>query len=421
MTNHFIDEETLGTDMDTNREDDDNENDDYNDIITTDENSSFWHLIYLLFRRAIPVCVGFVLMFLMNFITMTFAGHIQMLNNDIDTDEATAIFAGISLANMFAVVSFLSLIIGTSSAVDTLASQNYGGKNYVEVGIILQRSVLICICIALPLTTLWFSSESIFLYFGVESRVANVIYNYLMIRIISMPVDIISICYDKYLSAMGVVTPPVYANIMQNITLIICNTVFIYVLKYSYLALAISWCIAGLVGVCTMITISLYHPAVQNTLQPFHWSAFTKWYEFIILSLPGTLMLCSEWWSFEFLTLMASKLGTTEVSAQTIIIQVASLGYMVPLGISTSTSSLVGNFLGAYKNQVAKRLSKLATGLTVTTQGLFGLLLFFQGHYLIRAYTNNPEIIRVTLMIVPFLSCKNFMLLFIISVALYDE
>lgn len=70
-----------------------------------------------------------------------------------------------------------------------------------------------------------------------------------------------------------------------------------------------------------MIGMSLYHPSVQLTLQPFHWSAFTKWYEFIVLSLPATLMLCSEWWSFEFLTLMASKLGTNEVSAQTIIIQ----------------------------------------------------------------------------------------------------
>ena len=70
-------------------------------------------------------------------------------------------------------------------------------------------------------------------------------------------------------------------------------------------------------------------------------------------------MLCSEWWSFEILTLIASRLGTAEVSAQTIIIQVASLAYMIPLGISVSTSSLVGNFIGADKTDIAIRIGEL--------------------------------------------------------------
>jgi MATE family multidrug resistance protein len=381
-------------------------NDVQKDILKTDDNSTTWFLIYLLFHRAVPVCLGFVLMFMMNFITMAFAGHIQLLNQNISQEEATTIFAGISLANMFSVVSFLSIIIGTSSAIETLARQNFGGKNYIEVGIILQRSILICNFIAIPLTSLWFYSESIFLYIGVEANVTKVIYNYLMIRIIAIPIDILTVCYDKYLCAIGVVTPPVYANIMKNIVLVSCNILFIYVLKYSYWALALSWCIAGFAGLGTMISVSLSHPSVQITLQSFHMSAFLKWPEFMYLAFPATLMLCSEWWSFEFLTLMASKLGTTEVSAQTIIIQVASLGYMIPLGISVSTSSLVGNFLGAYKNQIAIRISKLAIMLTVTTQLIFGIFLFFFGHYLIVSYTNNPDIIRVALMIIPFLSCK---------------
>jgi len=59
-----------------------------------------------------------------------------------------------------------------------------------------------------------------------------------------------------------------------------------------------------------------------------------QWYEFISLGLPGTVMLCSEWWAFEFLTIMATFLGTAAVDAETIILQICSLAFMMPLGSS---------------------------------------------------------------------------------------
>ena len=77
------------------------ENEDQIDINTTDEHSSICHLIYLLFHRAIPVCMGFVLMFLAGFITMTFAGHIQLLNNNIGKEESIDIFAGMYECHLF--------------------------------------------------------------------------------------------------------------------------------------------------------------------------------------------------------------------------------------------------------------------------------------------------------------------------------
>jgi MATE family multidrug resistance protein len=45
------------------------------------------------------------------------------------------------------------------------------------------------------------------------------------------------------------------------------------------------------------------------------------------------LMLCSEWWAYEVLTVMAGVLGKEEVSAQAILMQILSLSFMVPLGM----------------------------------------------------------------------------------------
>ena len=44
-------------------------------------------------------------------------------------------------------------------------------------------------------------------------------------------------------------------------------------------------------------------------------------------------MLCSEWWAFEFLVVMATFLGTAAVDAETIILQICSLSFMIPLGL----------------------------------------------------------------------------------------
>lgn len=85
----------------------DDENEDQNDINTTDEHTSLWHLIYLLFRRAIPVCLGFVLMFLAGFITMTFAGHIQSLNNNIQKEESIDIFAGMYMHHFLCICIYV--------------------------------------------------------------------------------------------------------------------------------------------------------------------------------------------------------------------------------------------------------------------------------------------------------------------------
>ncbi|CAK9249953.1 unnamed protein product [Sphagnum jensenii] len=116
-------------------------------------------------------------------------------------------------------------------------------------------------------------------------------------------------------------------------------------------------------------------------------------------------MVCSEWWAYEILTLLASQLGTYEVAAQTIIIQTASLTYMVPMGISIATASLVGNFLGADKADVAVRIGKVAIMFNLCCELVIGLSIFFLGRYLVDAYTMDDVIRQLCILIIPFLSC----------------
>jgi Na+-driven multidrug efflux pump len=94
-------------------------------------------------------------------------------------------------------------------------------------------------------------------------------------------------------------------------------------------------------------------------------------------------MLCSEWWAYEVLNLFASFKPTeavgAAVAAQTIILQTASLVFMIPLGLGVASASLVGNAIGAKKRALAIQLGIVSFSILrqyLTFYDLQNLILF---------------------------------------------
>ena len=56
---------------------------------------------------------------------------------------------------------------------------------------------------------------------------------------------------------------------------------------------------------------------------------YQKLYQFIELGVPGTLMMCSEWWAYEVVTVFAGFLGPAELGCMSIILQTCALLYMM--------------------------------------------------------------------------------------------
>jgi MATE family multidrug resistance protein len=363
------------------------------------ESSPFMDRVKVLFMQSFPVVISFFLSIGGTFINLIFAG--QYVH---ETGDKSAVFAGVSLANMFANVSCLSILIGMSSAVETLGSQHNGAGNYREVGIILQRSYLILGIITIPIAVLWFFTADIFAALGVEPVVCAVIQRFIRIRCLTIPVDVINESYEKYLMSIGVMRPSMWANISFNVFILLFDTIFVYGLRLHYDCLAWSWVLSLYLSAIIQVALSWNHPSVQRTLQPFDKAAWEDWYEFIMLGLPGTVMLCSEWWAYEVLTIFASLLGTAEVAAQTIILQTASLAFMIPLGIGVACASLVGNALGAGKKSLAIDLGKLSISGIFCLELLIGLTMLIGGPYFVDMFTNDPQVILVANRAVPFLS-----------------
>jgi MATE family multidrug resistance protein len=305
---------------------------------------------------------------------------------------------------MFANVSCLSILIGMSSAVETLGSQHNGAGNYREVGYVLQRSYLILGVITIPIVVLWFFTSDIFELLGLEEDVCIVIRNFIRIRSLTIPMDVVNESYEKYLMSIGVMQPSMWANIAFNLLILVFDSLFVLVLRLDYEYLAWSWVLSVYISTVIQIVLSWSHPSVQRTLQPWDMKAWSNWGEYVRLGMPGTVMLCSEWWAYEILTVFASLLGTADVAAQTIILQTASLAFMVPMGIGIATSSLVGNALGARFKQLAIQLGKLSLVATFILELFIGTLMWFLGPLFVSLFTDDANVVHVANNAIPFLS-----------------
>lgn len=307
------------------------------------------------------------------------------------------------MANMFANVSCLSVLIGMSSAVETLGSQHNGAGNYKEVGIVLQRSYLILGLMTLPILVLWLYAADLFQLLGVEKDVCAVIRTFIRIRALTIPVDVVNESYEKYLMSIGVMQPSMWANIAFNALILLFNLLFVHGLGLDYSCLAWSWVLSVHISGAVQIALSWNHPAVQRTLQPWDRRAWDGWYDYVVLGLPGTVMLCSEWWAFEILTIFASLLGTTQVAAQTIIMQTASLAFMVPLGIGVASASLVGNALGAGQKALAIDIGKLSLAAIGVLEVGIGLVMLLGGPLFVDCFTSDHRVKDVATRAIPFL------------------
>lgn len=108
-----------------------------------------------------PMIAGALLQNVIQMISVMYVGHLGELP-----------LAGASMANSFATVTGLSLLLGMASALDTLCGQAFGARQYYLLGIYKQRAMFLLTLVSLPLAVVWFYTGEILLLFGQDADIA---------------------------------------------------------------------------------------------------------------------------------------------------------------------------------------------------------------------------------------------------------
>jgi MATE family multidrug resistance protein len=121
----------------------------------------------------------------------------------------------------------------------------------------------------------------------------------------------------------------------------------------------------------------------------------------LALGLPVGLQVGLEVWAFQIATLMAGRLGVIQLAGHQIVLNMASLTFMVPLGIAIGASTRVGNLIGAGRSDQVQRAAWVAFGLGASAMAFFAAVMIGLRDQLPRLYTSDAQVIAVCGFLLP--------------------
>ncbi|XP_065754145.1 multidrug and toxin extrusion protein 2-like [Phocoena phocoena] len=337
-----------------------------------------------------PVFLAQLLIFLISLVSSVFCGHLGKV-------ELDAVTLAVSVVN----VAGISIGTGLASACDTLMSQSFGAKNLKRVGIVLQRSILVLMLCCFPCWALLLNTESLLLFLKQDPEVSRIAQIYVMILIPSLPATFLFQLQAKYLQSQGIILPQVVTGIAANILNVGVNALLLYALDFG---------VAGSAWANTTSQFSLsallFLYVWWKKIHVHTWGGWTRdclqeWGSFIQLAIPSMFMVCIEWWTFEVGTFLAGLMSVTELGAQAVIYVLASVAYMVPLGLGVAASVRVGSALGAGDAQQARHSCTTALLCAGVCALVTGILLAALKDVVAYAFTSDKDIVSLVSQVMP--------------------
>ncbi|CAH6718675.1 uncharacterized transporter [[Candida] jaroonii] len=299
----------------------------------------------VILKYSVPLIITFVLEHFFSIVCLVVVGH-------LGKDE----LAAVSLGSMTTTITF-AIFEGIATALDTLCPQAYGGKNYELVSIHVQRCFVFSMVVYIPCALLWWFS-SVYLKYIIETEeVLKLTESFLRILVLGGPGYIFFENAKRFLQAQGIFEAGTGILFLSAPINIFLSWFLVWHKTFGM----------GFVGAPIATIINFYFMDVLLILYVLFidgkkcWfglaqlrELFDHWSELSTLAIPGIVMLESEYFAYEILTLFASYYGTVDLAAQSAASSTASLTYMIPFAISIASSTRIANFIGGSNVEGAK-------------------------------------------------------------------
>lgn len=359
------------------------------DIITTKAKEA-----KLLFKYSVPLVVTYVLQYSFSLVTMFVVGH-------IGTDELGAV----SLATMTANITGLAIYEGLATSLDTLCAQAYGAGRKEMVGLHLQRMVIFMLLVTIPIGAMWACSGSILAALVPEKELAYMAGNYLRILLAGTPGYAIFEAGKRFTQAQGLFNASLWVLIIATPINVLLNYFFVFTLDWGLTGSALATVLSNtLLPVLLLGYVCFIAPSSLECWGGFTRAAFTNWGPMCRLSVPGIIMVEAEWLAFDILTFSSSYISTAHLAAQSVIMSTAVTVYHIPFSTSVAVSTRLGNLIGAGALPAARIATRTYIIIFLSIGIVDAVFLTATRHILPKAFTSDPEVIRIAASVMPVLA-----------------
>jgi len=117
--------------------------------------------------------------------------------------------------------------------------------------------------------------------------------------------------------------------------------------------------------------------------------------ELVHIGLPMAVTLLAEAGLFVAAALIISTLGEDAIASHQVAINIASLFFMIPLGLAMAITVRVGNAVGRGDERGVRYAGFCGIGLTLATQLFSAVLMLSLPHFIAALYTRDPRVIAL--------------------------
>jgi MATE family multidrug resistance protein len=301
-------------------------------------------------------------------------------------------------------VSYADLKIGGTTAIDTLASASFtGSKNKHDLGIILQRALVVLTVFYIPIAILWIFSGPVFRALGQEEYIVRDGSRFLTVLIPGGLGYIYFECMKKYLQAQEIMRPGSYVLLITSPINAGLNYLFVYTFDFGLFGAPLATSISYWLSFLLLLAYARF-VAGWECWGGFDRKSFQNMLTFVRIAALGVVHVGTEWWAFEIVAIVAGQLGTISLASQSVIMTADQVMYCIPFGIGVATSARVGNLLGARDAKGAALAANTAAWLSMLMGAIVLTVLMSTKDNFARLFNDDEDVVRLTARVLPYVA-----------------
>jgi len=300
-------------------------------------------------------------------------------------------------------VSFALLIpaIGTAHGVDPLVAQAFGAGRPARAGAAAEKGAIWLALLAVGIVAGHLGAASLLAVLRQDPALVPEATLYCQICAAGVPPFVGFLLVRQLLQGNGLMRPAMWAVLIANIVNLFVDLAFGLgwgpfprwgVAGIGWATVAVRWVMLG------ALLLVAWHPLRRARPTPEERARLSLW-EVGRMALPVGLHNSVEAWAFVAAGLVAGSLGATAAAAHTASINVASMAFMVAIGIGAAASTRVGNLVGA--GLPWSRSAWVAVGLAMGLMSGSAVLFFTIPETIARMYTPDPLVVAAVATVLP--------------------
>jgi len=318
-------------------------------------------------RVAVPLILSTASLTLMLFVSR------MLLSWHGPTSVAAATPGGITY---FTICSFF---LGTAEYVNTLVAQHHGASDKPACGRAVWQGVFFAVLSA-PVILACIPFGNLLLTWGGHEREILLLekeyFSILMIGGVTLPINA---AFSSFFSGRGKTTVVLWGNLAGNAA----NAALSYILIFGKLGFpemgirgaALAAVITG--GVPGIYWASLFlsgrYQSSYRTRKEFRWDR-RLFFMLVRYGVPSGVQFFLDVASFTLFVLLIGRLGQLDLAASNIVLSIELLSFLPMVGMSIATATLVGEYMGSGRQDLAQRSVYSALKLAMAYSLFFSIL-----------------------------------------------